>query len=117
MEQILQTGTLRNVIGVPEEVKKVFVTSLDISPKDHINMQSEIQKYTCNAISKTVNFEQDATEDMVREGFIEGWKLGCKGLTVYRNGSRQYQVLETKAQSNEAVKTFVDTCKDGKCDI
>ncbi|OHT08046.1 Ribonucleotide reductase, all-alpha domain containing protein [Tritrichomonas foetus] len=117
MEQVLETGTLKNVVGVPEEIKKVFVTSLDISAEDHILMQSEVQKYCCNAISKTVNFTKDATEDEVRVGFIEGWKKGCKGLTVYRNGSREYQVLETNAKNEEPVKTFIDTCKDGKCDI
>lgn len=117
MEQVLQTGTLQNISSVPESVRKVFVTSLDITPEDHIKMQSLVQKYCCNAISKTINFQNDATEDMVREGFINGWKAGCKGLTVYRNGSRQYQVLETNAKKDEPVRTFTDTCKDGKCDI
>lgn len=117
MNQVLKTGTLRDVEGIPDEVKRVFVTSLDIAPEDHIKMQSAIQKSCCNAISKTVNFQKDATEDMVRIGFIEGWKQGCKGLTVYRNGSREYQVLETAAQSEEPVRTSIDTCKDGHCDI
>lgn len=117
MDQVLETGTLRGVQGVPEEIKRVFVTSLDISAEDHIKMQSGVQQFCCNAISKTINFTNDATEDMVREGFIEGWKAGCKGLTVYRNGSREFQVLETNAKKNEPVSTCIDTCKDGKCDI
>ncbi|KAH0791366.1 ribonucleoside-diphosphate reductase, adenosylcobalamin-dependent [Histomonas meleagridis] len=117
MEKVLETGTLKNASSVPEEIRKVFVTSLDIEPKDHIKIQSTMQKYCCNAISKTINFKNDATEEMVKEGFIEGWKNGCKGLTVYRNGSRQYQVLEVNGKKDEPVKTFVDGCKDGKCDI
>jgi ribonucleoside-diphosphate reductase alpha chain len=117
MDKILETGTLSNVEEVPEEVRKVFVTSLDIKAENHILMQSRIQKYCCNAISKTINFKNDATREDVRQGFIGGWKLGCKGLTVYRNGSREFQVLETNVKKNEPVQTFVTTCKDGKCDI
>ena len=78
MKQVLTNGTLQNIAGVPDEIKKVFVTSLDITAEDHILMQSQIQKYCCNAISKTINFKKDATEDLVRLGFIEGWKQGCK---------------------------------------
>lgn len=117
MNQVLKTGTLSDVDGIPDSVKRIFVTSLDISAEDHIKMQSAIQKYCCNAISKTVNFRKEATEEMVRTGFIEGWRQGCKGLTVYRNGSREYQVLETAAQAEEPVRTSLDTCKDGHCDI
>ena len=117
MEKILQTGTLRGVDEVPEEIRRVFVTSLDISAEDHIRMQSCVQKYCCNAISKTINFPNSATRDDVRTGFLEGWRLGCKGLTVYRNGSREYQVLETNAKNEEPVQTFTTTCKGGTCDI
>jgi ribonucleoside-diphosphate reductase alpha chain len=64
-----------------------------------------------------VNFTREATEDDVRIGYVEGWKAGCKGLTVYRNGSRESQVLQTVAQGDGTEKTFIDTCKDGHCDI
>ena len=117
MDKILSTGTLQGVDEVPEEIRKVFVTSLDISARDHILMQSGVQKYCCNAISKTINFPKSATREDVRTGFIEGYRQGCKGLTVYRNGSREYQVLETNAKNEEPVQTFHTTCKDGTCDI
>lgn len=117
MDKILSTGTLQGVEEVPEEIRKVFVTSLDISARDHILMQSGVQKYCCNAISKTINFPKSATREDVRTGFIEGYRQGCKGLTVYRNGSREYQVLETNAKNEEPVQTFHTTCKDGTCDI
>lgn len=117
MNKILSTGTLQGVDEVPEEIRRVFVTSLDISARDHILMQSGVQKYCCNAISKTINFPKSATRDDVRTGFIEGYRQGCKGLTVYRNGSREYQVLETNAKNEEPVQTFHTTCKDGTCDI
>jgi ribonucleoside-diphosphate reductase alpha chain len=117
--QVIRQGTLQNIKGIPDEVKKVYVTSLDISAEDHILMQSTVQKYCCNAISKTVNFKREATEDDVRVGYVEGWKGGCKGLTVYRNGSRESQVLQTVSQGDDEIeqKTFTDTCKDGLCDI
>jgi ribonucleoside-diphosphate reductase alpha chain len=117
MDQILETGTLQHVVGIPDEIKRVYVTSLDITAEDHILMQSCVQAHCCNAISKTVNFPNNATEDMVRRGFVEAWKGKCKGLTVYRNGSREFQVLETNAKKDEPVATFLTTCKDGHCDI
>jgi ribonucleoside-diphosphate reductase alpha chain len=84
MKKIIARGS---VAKVPEEIRRVFVTSLDITAEYHIEMQAVIQKYCCNAISKTVNFKFEATEEEVRTGFIEAWRHGCKGLTVYRNGS------------------------------
>ena len=82
-------------------------------------MQAAIQKYCCNAISKTINFKKEATENDVRIGFVEAWKAGIKGLTVYRNGSRESQVLDinVKKEKDEPVRLFTDTCKDGSCDI
>jgi ribonucleoside-diphosphate reductase alpha chain len=116
MDQILMTGTLQNVEGIPPEIKRIFVTSLDITAEEHILMQNVIQKYCCNAISKTVNFPKTATRAMIRAGFIEGWKMKCKGLTVYRNGSREIQVLETNAKEDQPVNTCITTCKDDSCD-
>jgi ribonucleoside-diphosphate reductase alpha chain len=117
MDQILTTGSLQGVAGVPDEIRRVFVTSLDITAEDHILMQSVVQEHCCNAISKTVNFPNGATREQIRGGFISGWKRKCKGLTVYRNGSREFQVLETNAKKeDEPVETCFTTCKDGSCD-
>lgn len=93
MEQIISEGSLQNVPGVPDEIKRIFVTSMDISAESHIKMQATFQKHCDNAISKTVNFRFDATKDDVLRGYIMAWKAGCKGCTVYRDGSRQLQVL------------------------
>jgi ribonucleoside-diphosphate reductase alpha chain len=79
-------------------------------------MQSAVQKNCCNAISKTINLASTATRDMVRTGFIEGWMAGCKGLTVYRNGSREFQVPETNVKKDEPVSTCLTTCAGGGCD-
>lgn len=117
MDKILECGSLQNIESIPKSVRDVFVTSLDISAEDHIKMQSAIQEYCCNAISKTINFPFQATEEEVRSGFIKAWQSGIKGLTIYRNGSRTSQVLDINVKKDEPVRTFTDTCKDGKCDI
>jgi ribonucleoside-diphosphate reductase alpha chain len=93
MKKIARTGGLADVDEVPERIRRVFVTAHDISPEWHIRMQAVFQKYTDNAVSKTVNFPEHATEDDIRRVYQLAHELGCKGVTVYRDKSRHAQVL------------------------
>jgi ribonucleoside-diphosphate reductase alpha chain len=93
LEEIAKTGSVQNIAEVPEDVKKVFVTALDIKPEWHVKMQAAFQKYTDNAVSKTVNMPTEATVEDVRMVYELAWKLKCKGVTVFRYGSKPEQVL------------------------
>jgi ribonucleoside-diphosphate reductase alpha chain len=93
MEKISVDGTIKDIEEVPAKWRKVFVTSREISPEWHVKMQVAFQKYTDNAVSKTINFPNDATKDDVKNAYQLAFDSGLKGLTVYRDGSRDEQVV------------------------
>jgi ribonucleoside-diphosphate reductase alpha chain len=99
----LATGTqLHTIAGVPDDVKKVFVTAHEIGAEWHVKTQAAFQKYVDNAVSKTVNFPHDATPDDVRKVYLMAYDYGLKGITIYRDGSRDAQVLTTKKEETKA---------------
>jgi len=95
MERIAEAGSIVDFDEIPDDVKNIFRTSHDVSPKDHVRMQAVWQKHTDNAVSKTINLPHDATVQDVRDAYVLAYQLDCKGVTVYRDGCRAEQVLST----------------------
>ncbi|MBP9702283.1 adenosylcobalamin-dependent ribonucleoside-diphosphate reductase [Candidatus Woesebacteria bacterium] len=93
VREVAEAGSVAHISGIPEEVKSVYRTAHDISPEWHVKMQAAWQKYTDNAVSKTINFPNSATIDDVEAAYMMAWKSGCKGITIYRDGSKDVQIL------------------------
>jgi ribonucleoside-diphosphate reductase alpha chain len=93
MKKVAERGSILGMKEIPEKIQKVFVTAHDIEPHWHVKIQAAFQKYTDNAVSKTVNLKNSATKADVEKVFRLAYKLGCKGITVYRDRCRSKQVL------------------------
>jgi ribonucleoside-diphosphate reductase alpha chain len=116
LEEIAKTGSVQHIDGVSDDVKKLFVTALDIEPEWHVRMQAVFQKFTDNAVSKTVNLPTSATVEDVRKIYDLAWKLKCKGVTVFRYGSKPEQVLYIgEVKSKEGTFVSAESEYSGGC--
>jgi ribonucleoside-diphosphate reductase alpha chain len=103
MKKIASGENLQEISEVPERIKRIFRTAMDISSFWHIKMQAAFQEFTDNAVSKTINLPNSANIEDVKEGYLLSYKSGCKGVTVYRDGSRDVQVLTLDKKDKEVV--------------
>ena len=125
--EVARTGGVQDLAWVPEDVRRVFVTDFDIAPEWHVGMQAAFQRHCDNAVSKTINLPPDATVDDVAEAFMLAYRLKCKGITVFRYGSKSQQVLYrggTIAEGRDEVVPFVSAdseyaggCPDPVCEF
>ena len=107
VEQVMRDGSCQHITEIPESVRDTFVVSADITAEEHVRMQTALQAFVDNSLSKTVNFPEGASVDDVARAYMLAWALGAKGITVYVTGSRDKVVLETQATAEKKQTSFL----------
>ena len=116
-DQILAKGGLRAVDGIPETMKRIFVTALEIPAEDHLNMQAAFQRHVDNSVSKTINVPKETTQEEIAQAYVRAWELGLKGVTVFRYGSKGSQVLEVGPNNDPGFFEHTSHCDPRQCQV
>jgi len=114
---IMEKGSLAGVPGVPERLKRLFVTALEISAEHHLEIQAAFQRHVDNSVSKTINLPQEATPEAIAEVYRRAWALHLKGITIYRYGSKSAQVLELGVGEQPHHYDYASRCDPGECRV
>ncbi|MEK7174299.1 MAG: adenosylcobalamin-dependent ribonucleoside-diphosphate reductase [Patescibacteria group bacterium] len=116
-EEVIKTGTIQHLKDLPEALRKTFVVAMDISADGHMKMQAAFQRNVDNSISKTINFPNSATKQEVFDGYVSAWKLKCKSATVYRDGSRNVQILNIGTGENIISPTEISAKPENNANV
>jgi ribonucleoside-diphosphate reductase alpha chain len=115
LPEVLARGSLREVTAIPEGTRRCFVTALDVPARQHLLVQQAFQRHVDNAVSKTINLPAESGPDEVARLYREAWRLDLKGITVYRYGSRDEQVLTLGAGEEAVTRDLFAKCDPGAC--
>jgi len=107
IKRVMLAGSCQNISNIPEDIKRVFVVSMDITAEEHVHMQAAMQVFVDNSISKTINFPRNARAEDIASAYLQAWKQNCKGITVYVSGSREQEVLQTHEKTVDDVREMV----------
>jgi ribonucleoside-diphosphate reductase alpha chain len=113
----MEKGRIKEVEGIPEELKRLFVTALEIPPERHLQIQAAFQRHVDNSVSKTVNLPVEATVEDVAKAYWQAWELGLKGITIYRYGSKSKQVLELGVGEKAHHYDHASRCDPEECKV
>jgi ribonucleoside-diphosphate reductase alpha chain len=112
MEKVALKGSIQDVPSMPENLRRIFLTALDIPFEWHIKMQTAFQKYTDNAVSKTINLPRETTVEDVANAYLMAYERKCKGITIFRYGSKQHQVLYVGLSKDVPVQASLEFSGD-----
>jgi ribonucleoside-diphosphate reductase alpha chain len=116
-EKVFHQGTISHLSNIPSRIKELFLTALEIPPEKHLQMQAAFQQYVDNSVSKTINMPKDTTCEDVAHAYWRAWELGLKGVTIYRYGSKDSQVMEVGAEVDPRLLEQSAHCDPGECRI